>query len=191
MLDYVKGKLPEIQAVVIADYAKGVVSPELVQGVVALCANRGKNPVPVLVDPKMLDFSAYRGVDVIKPNHKEAAQAARVIINNNEDLRMAAEQLLQDVQCNAVLVTRGEEGMSLFEKGKKYTHIPTVARQVYDVSGAGDTVMAVLAICLAIKDDLVSAAYMSNFAAGVVVGKVGVSTVTRDELRVAIQKGRL
>lgn len=188
ILGSIEACLPRVKAVVIADYAKGVVSQELVKGIVTLASQRRGGAIPVLVDPKMLDFSVYQGVDLIKPNQQEAAQAARVIISNEEDLQLAAERLLRDVNCQAVLITRGEEGMSLFERERGFTHIPTTARQVYDVTGAGDTVMAVLALCLASGVDLVTAAHLSNHAAGVVVGKVGVSTVSLDELQEAIVK---
>jgi len=176
-------------AVAINDFRRLVqIDQELVEGIVGLTVKRKGGPVPILVDPKVLDFSVYRGVDVVKPNQGEAAQAAHIIIKNEEDLRLAAERLLRDVECDAVLITRGEEGMSLFEREEGFTHIPTVARQVYDVTGAGDTVMAVLALCLAVGADLVTAAHLSNHAAGVVVGKVGISTVSRKELEAAIQK---
>jgi len=187
ILQYVKSCLPKIKAIVIADYAKGVVTHDLVSGIVDLASSQKRRRIPILVDPKVLDFSVYRGVDVIKPNNKEASEAAHIILKTEEDLRLIAERILRDVECEAVLITRGEEGMSLFERGKGFTHIPTVARQVYDVSGAGDTVMAVLASCLAVDKDLAMAAHVSNYAAGVVVGKVGVSTVNREELRKAIK----
>lgn len=189
MLKYVEAQLPKLKAIVVADYAKGLVTNELMQGLMNLAQSGKEGPVPILVDPKTLDFSLYRGVDVIKPNNNEAAQAAHVIIENDEDLQLAAERVLRDVECKAVLITRGEEGMSLFESKKGFTHIPTMARQVYDVTGAGDTVMAVLALCLAVGADLVTAAHISNYAAGVVVGKVGVSTVNEEELRLAVNKG--
>ncbi|HNT33441.1 MAG TPA: D-glycero-beta-D-manno-heptose-7-phosphate kinase [bacterium] len=188
LLDSIERCLPRVKAIVIADYAKGVVSRDLIEGIVSAASKRHAGAIPVLVDPKTLDFSVYRGVDLIKPNQQEAAQAAHILISSHEDLRLAAERLLRDVECQAVLITRGEEGMSLFEKEHGFTHIPTTARQVYDVTGAGDTVMAVLALCLASGVDLVTAAHLSNHAAGVVVGKVGVSTVSLHELQEAITK---
>ncbi|HEX8186083.1 MAG TPA: PfkB family carbohydrate kinase, partial [Blastocatellia bacterium] len=119
---------------------------------------------------------------VITPNNQEAAEAAGVIIEDEESLVEAGRKLLGSIDCRAVLVTRGEEGMTLFAEGDEVTHIATVAREVYDVTGAGDTVIATLALALAAGASLVEAAVLANHAAGVVVGKLGTATVAREEL---------
>jgi D-beta-D-heptose 7-phosphate kinase/D-beta-D-heptose 1-phosphate adenosyltransferase len=126
-------------------------------------------------------------VTIITPNHQEAAEAAGVEIGDHDSLVEAGRRILRLVACNAVLITRGEEGMTLFTDGGEVTHIPTVAREVYDVTGAGDTVIATLAVALAAGANPVEAAMLANYAAGVVVGKVGTATVTRDELLATIQ----
>jgi D-beta-D-heptose 7-phosphate kinase/D-beta-D-heptose 1-phosphate adenosyltransferase len=124
---------------------------------------------------------------VIAPNHHEAAAAARILVRDEADLLRVGQRLLTRLRAQAVLITRGEQGMSLFQAGRPVTHIPTAAREVYDVTGAGDTVMAVLALALAGGAPLPAAAVLANCGAGVVVGKRGTATVSRAELLRAVQ----
>jgi D-glycero-beta-D-manno-heptose-7-phosphate kinase len=166
-------------ALVVSDYNKGLLTKRLLAR--ALEAARARGLISCL-DPKMRSFADYQPVTVITPNNQEAAEAAGVMIEDEESLVRAGRKLLGSIDCRAVLVTRGEEGMTLFTEGDEVTHIPTVAREVYDVTGAGDTVIATLALALATGASLVEAAVLANHAAGVVVGKVGTATVTREEL---------
>jgi D-beta-D-heptose 7-phosphate kinase/D-beta-D-heptose 1-phosphate adenosyltransferase len=132
----------------------------------------------------------FRGVTVIAPNHHEAAAAAGIPVRTEADLLRVGKRLLKQLKASGVLVTRGEHGMLLFEAARPATHIPTFAREVYDVTGAGDTVMAALALALAGGASLRDAAVIANYAAGIVVGKRGTATVSRAELAQALRDGR-
>ncbi len=184
----VRERLPKVDVLLISDYAKGLVSPALVREVLALAAQHHRM---VAVDPKVQHVSLFRRVTVVAPNHHEAAAAARLPVRSEEDLLRVGRVLLRRLNARAVLITRGEQGMSLFETGKPVVHIPTTAREVYDVTGAGDTVMGALSLALAAGADMHEAAVIANFAAGVVVGKRGTATVTRAELERALQDGRV
>ncbi len=187
ILAHVEAGLEEADVLLISDYAKGVVSPSLVRTVLGWAQRRG---CAVAVDPKVQHMSLFRGVTVVAPNHHEAAAAARVLVRQEADLLRVGRRLLQRLGARAVLITRGEQGMSLFEEAKPVTHIPTFAREVYDVTGAGDTVMAVLALALAAGAPMAAAAVLANYAAGVAVGKRGTATVSRPELLRALEDGR-
>ncbi|HET9533175.1 MAG TPA: D-glycero-beta-D-manno-heptose-7-phosphate kinase [Blastocatellia bacterium] len=172
-------EIAEADAVVVSDYSKGLLTPGLLARTLRQARERG---LTVCLDPKTRSFTHYQPVTVITPNNQEAAGAAGITIEDEDSLIEAGRRILGSIDCRAVLVTRGEEGMTLFADGGVVTHIPTVAREVYDVTGAGDTVIATLALALATGADLAEAAVLANHAAGVVVGKVGTATVTRDEL---------
>jgi len=184
----VRQRLPEADVLLISDYAKGLVSPGLVREVLALAARHHRM---VAVDPKVQHLPLFKGVTVVAPNHHEAAAAARLTIRSEADLLRVGQVLLRRLKARGVLITRGEQGMSLFEAGKPVVHIPTVAREVYDVTGAGDTVMGALSLALAAGATMREAAVIANFAAGVVVGKRGTATVTRAELERALRDGRI
>jgi D-glycero-beta-D-manno-heptose-7-phosphate kinase len=181
ILDYVNSLRDQIGAIVISDYSKGVVSRALIDGIKNIAKD---SKIFLCVDPKQSDFSVYAGVHVITPNHYEAERAAGLEIVNGDDLLKLGKTLLTKFDFHALLVTRGEEGMSLFERGPKigHTHFPGQAKEVYDVTGAGDTVIGVLALALAAQANLKEATSLANHAAGIVVGKVGTSTVSREEL---------
>lgn len=185
ILSKIKDQIHEIDCIVVSDYAKGMITPSIMREVMAIAKPAG---VPVVVDPKVGHFSYYRGATIITPNHLEAARAAKIEIENDETLRQAGFTLLDQIQGEAVLITRGEQGMNLFQKDGRITHIPTVAKEVYDVTGAGDTVVSVLALAIAAGANYVQAAMIANYAAGIVVGMVGTSTVKRDELAKAIEE---
>ncbi|MFY9270610.1 MAG: PfkB family carbohydrate kinase, partial [Candidatus Manganitrophaceae bacterium] len=157
--------------------------PRLLQTVLPLARKRG---IPVVVDPKLSHFSHYQEVTVVTPNHLEASQASGIDIENEATLLRAGKILLKKLNCQAVLITRGEQGMSLFEKGGEVTHIPTVAQQVYDVTGAGDTVVSTLALAISAGAPLSIAARISNHAAGIVVGTVGTTAIERALLEEAL-----
>jgi D-beta-D-heptose 7-phosphate kinase/D-beta-D-heptose 1-phosphate adenosyltransferase len=134
-------------------------------------------------------FSLYRGVTVVTPNQLEAEQATGVRIRQGPDVRAAGERILAMLRCGAVLITRGEQGMALFERARRPVHIPTAAREVFDVTGAGDTVIATLALALCAGARLPEAAALANYAAGVVVGKLGTATASAAELLAAVEAG--
>ena len=174
-------------AVVVSDYGKGLLTPGLLARTLAAARERG---LIVCLDPKMRNFVHYQPVTVITPNNQEAADASGIPIEDEKSLTEAGRMLLGSIDTRAVLITRGEEGMALFtgsgSDGAEVTHIPTVAREVYDVTGAGDTVIAMLALALASGASLEEAAVLANHGAGVVVGKVGTASVNRDELLATI-----
>jgi D-beta-D-heptose 7-phosphate kinase/D-beta-D-heptose 1-phosphate adenosyltransferase len=165
--------------VVLSDYQKGVVTPQLMRSVLAMTRRRG---IPVLVDPKLKHFALYRRVSLITPNRLEAEQASGTRIRSQPELETAGRRILERLQCEAVLITRGELGMSLFQRNRRPVHIATAAREVFDVTGAGDTVVATLSLALAAGASLSKAAALANQAAGIVVGKLGTATVTPAEL---------
>lgn len=181
LLRWLRGQVGAADAVVLSDYGKGVVSEAVAQGVIGAAREAGK---PVVVDSKGLHFSRYRGATVITPNQPDAAKASNVHVETEEDLREAVRRLAEATAGAALLITRGARGMSLFQ-GDDAVHIPTVARDVFDVTGAGDTVVATLAVGLGRGLPLTEAMRLANAAAGVVVGKVGTATVSLDELREA------
>jgi D-beta-D-heptose 7-phosphate kinase/D-beta-D-heptose 1-phosphate adenosyltransferase len=186
IIEFVGKRESEFQVILISDYGKGVVTPKTLAGIIAV-ARRVK--VPVVVDPKGNDYGRYRGASILTPNRKEAEIASGIAIVNDDSLQAAARILLADLDLDALLVTRSEQGMSLFSRGGAVVHIPTVAREVYDVTGAGDTVLAVLGLALASGRDFAEAARLANVAAGIAVGKVGTSTVAPAEIIDAISHG--
>ncbi|OGW90716.1 MAG: hypothetical protein A3D28_04030 [Omnitrophica bacterium RIFCSPHIGHO2_02_FULL_63_14] len=179
IMDFVRRTIAGVDALILEDYGKGVIVPKLVRESVRLAKKHGKI---VTVDPKETHISYYRGVTTITPNHHEAGAASGIPIRDSVSLERAGKKLLNQLNCESVLITRGENGMSLFQKGRPKVDIPTVARDVYDVSGAGDTVIGVYTLARACGASALEAAHLSNCAAGIVVGKVGVAVVTEDEL---------
>ena len=183
ILKYVESRLSAITCLVISDYAKGVVTASLLAQLERL--NRKKR-VPILVDPKVAHFPYYAGVTLLTPNHLEAQQATGMTGHDDPAIHEIGHQIRQKLGCNAVLITRGEQGMSLCESSGTSKHIPAVARQVFDVTGAGDTVMSTLALALSAGASLPEAAMLANHAAGVVVGLVGTASLTPMQLREAL-----
>ncbi len=171
--------LKEAQACIVSDYGKGLVSARLVAALVSEAASRN---VPVLVDPKGHDYSKYRGVTLVTPNLKEAEAAAAHPINNQHDMALAAARILETVACPSLLITQGASGMTLFRRGHDPLHSAALAHQVFDVTGAGDTVVAVLALGLATGLAIEDAMLLANVAAGIVVEKPGTATVSLDEM---------
>lgn len=166
-------------AVILSDYQKGVVTPKIVRALISRARRRG---IPVLVDPKVRHLPRYRGATIVTPNQQEAADGSGIAIRNDEDLFAAGRALLRKLNCQAVLITRGEDGMTLFERDESPIHIPTAAQEVFDVTGAGDTVIATLALALAAGAALPLAAALANAAAGIVVGKLGTATTSPEEV---------
>jgi D-beta-D-heptose 7-phosphate kinase/D-beta-D-heptose 1-phosphate adenosyltransferase len=183
---HVERLLPTMQAVVLSDYAKGVVTPSLIARLIALAR---KSNVPIVVDPKVENFRLYKQVTCVTPNTQEAMQSAGVhALRSQKDVEKLGTLLLRKINAESILITRGEHGMSLFEKNKPAYHIPTRAREVFDVTGAGDTVISTLGLALAAGAPLRSAAELANYAAGVVVGKLGTASVSSAELLKAVNQ---
>jgi D-beta-D-heptose 7-phosphate kinase / D-beta-D-heptose 1-phosphate adenosyltransferase len=181
--EIIKRHLPRADAVVLSDYAKGVLSVELLSHVIAAARKAQK---PVIVDPKSADIGRYDGATVITPNHGDAAAITNIPGIENDEVAAAAKDILDKVpQAGAVIVTRGSHGMTLAERGKAVAHYPAASREVFDVSGAGDTVIATLALSLAAGHSLAEATIFANAAAGVVVGKRHTATLNLAELRQA------
>lgn len=179
LLSFIRREIETIDAIIIEDYGKGVINPRFLTEIVPLARKYKKI---VTVDPKVSHFSYYRGVTCITPNEKEAQGGSGIRIENDADIDKVGKKLLKDLSLESVLMTLGENGMRLFEKDGKVTYIPTVAQEVFDVSGAGDTVIAAFTLALACGATKLEAAHLSNFAAGIVVSKVGTAVVTKEEL---------
>lgn len=169
-------------ALVLSDYAKGMLSREAIERACALAA---AHQVPIIVDPKSRDMSRYRGATVITPNAKEAEEASGLDCSTDEGAAQAAQRLAEQSDTPIIVLTRGPQGMTIRDRDGSVHHLPTTAQEVFDVSGAGDTVVAALALGLAAKADAYTAAELANRAAGIVVGKVGTAIVSAAELHIA------
>ena len=178
-----ENQIPHTDIVLVSDYGKGTLIRPLLSRIVEICRTHHKM---IIVDPKGLDFTKYSGVTLITPNKREASLASHVEITDDHSLIQAAEVLLEKVKMEKLLITCGKDGMVLFEKNASPYRIFTEVRQVFDVSGAGDTVLAVLGLALATGADFQQAASLANTAAGIVVGKIGTATVTQKELASAL-----
>lgn len=181
---YLERHLWDFDAVVLSDYGKGVITQELLA---RLRAARTQRPFRLILDPKKPNFTHYGGVTLATPNVHEASEAAGIEIGDEASLQRAGQRLLQQWDAEAVLITRGEQGMTLFAREANVRHFPTAARQVFDVTGAGDTVVAACALALAAGATLDQAALLANHAAGVVVGKIGTATACAHDLERAMQ----
>lgn len=179
LLSAVKKAISDTHVVIVSDYGKGVISASLMDALRELCHRSG---IPILVDPKEGHFSLYQGAYVVTPNKKEAGGFYNVKIRSEGDLETVGRSLLRDLEAEAILVTRGEEGMTLFERDHRSRNFPTRASEVYDVTGAGDTVISVLAASLAAGASLWEAIETANVAAGIVIRELGTAAVTPEEL---------
>jgi D-beta-D-heptose 7-phosphate kinase/D-beta-D-heptose 1-phosphate adenosyltransferase len=183
LISYIRANIKKYDAVIISDYGKGVITKELAAAVVEICVKKGR---AIVVDPKPENLSFYKLTTSMTPNHHEAGLAAGIKITDDKTLEKAGKKILKTLKSDSVLITRGDKGMALFEKDGSISKIPTVARNVYDVTGAGDTVIAAFALALSVGASSKEASVLANYAAGIVVGKVGTATVTVDELCNAI-----
>lgn len=172
-------RIERCDAVIVSDYAKGAVDPAILGPLLARARQRG---IPVVVDPKPPRLSLYQPITVITPNEAEASRLAGIEIQSDDESVQAADAILARIDAGAVLVTRGEKGMMLRPRAEAPVFLPAVARQVFDVTGAGDTVAAVTAAALAAGGTLAEAAFLANHAGGVAVGKVGTAAVRPDEI---------
>ncbi|HEX6732627.1 MAG TPA: D-glycero-beta-D-manno-heptose-7-phosphate kinase [Pyrinomonadaceae bacterium] len=178
IISQLTSSLTDAHAFVVSDYDKGAVTPRILEAVLPLAYDR----VPVLIDPKLRNFRSYRPATLITPNHLEALRMSNSEEDSDRGLHAAAERIRAELNCDAVLITRGAQGMMLLESNGNPVYVNTIAREVYDVTGAGDTVIAALASALSIGASMIEAATFANHAAGIVVGKVGTATVTPEEL---------
>lgn len=178
--EWLEALLHHAGACVLSDYGKGVITRSFAQEIIGLAKQHGK---PIIIDPKGTDYSKYQGASLITPNVHELELATRVEVTNEASLTKATRKLIELLPETILLITRGAQGMSLYVPSQEPVHIPTVARNVYDVTGAGDTVVSTLALALATGADSLTAAHLANSAAGIVVGKLGTARVTREELQ--------
>jgi len=183
---YIASVVPDqVDCVIISDYAKGVCTPSLCQFIIGKCEEYN---IPVIVDPKGIDWHKYTGASYITPNLKELNEAVHVpIANDNEAVKWAAQRIRRKYHIKNMVVTRSEQGLS-FIGARRCVHIPTHAQEVFDVSGAGDTVIAVLGAAISVGLDPSHPAYLANMAAGVVVGKLGTYAISREELLHTLEK---
>ena len=180
ILAYIKSNMRKISAIVISDYGKGIVTRYLMKQIIKL--NKEFN-YPIIVDPVPGHFTYYKNITMITPNNREAGDGLKTEIKDEQSLVRVGKSLLKLLQTSSILITRGEKGMSLFERDGKITNIPTVAKEVFDVTGAGDTVVGALALSLGNKATIYESSYIANHVAGIVVGKLGTATVSIDELK--------
>jgi D-beta-D-heptose 7-phosphate kinase/D-beta-D-heptose 1-phosphate adenosyltransferase len=180
-------RIKDVDGIVISDYGKGLLTRRLIQTLVKK-AKRSKKLI--MVDPKLRNFFFYKGVTVITPNTNEASEASRIPVTGQSSVEKMGRILLRRLKCHALVITQGEKGMTIFEPHRKPYPVPTVAREVYDVTGAGDTVIGTMALALgtgprvSVKD----AASIANYAAGIVVGKVGTAIASQEELLKVIKE---
>lgn len=178
-----RAALSNADALVISDYDKGVITRTVLEMVLP----EAYGQMPVLIDPKTRNFDWYRPATLVTPNHHEASRLTGVEEDTDSALQTAAERIREILSCDAVLITRGDRGMMLFEGDKSPVKVETAAREVYDVTGAGDTVIATLAAALAAGSTMTEAALLANHAAGIVVGKLGTATATMNEVLDSIE----
>lgn len=179
MFDFIASSIHSIDGIILQDYNKGVLGKELIKKIIALA---NKHKVLITVDPKFINFFEYKNVTVFKPNRKEAEDVLGIKIKTTTDVDSAGEQLLDRLKAKYVLITLGAEGIVVFEKGKPPRRMPTKARKVADVSGAGDTVISTLTLALAAGADILEASYLANYAGGIVCEEVGIVPIEADKL---------
>jgi rfaE bifunctional protein kinase chain/domain len=173
------------EGILISDYNKGTLTPSLVKEVLSFAQ---KKKIPVFVDPKVENFFLFSSVTLITPNHFEAEKIVHHACRTDSQVAKAGEEILSRISATYIILKRGEQGMSVLERGQKSLHIPTIAKEVYDVTGAGDTVIACATLALLAGASIQEAAVLSNAAAGIVVGKIGTATVTPSELLSSLKK---
>jgi D-beta-D-heptose 7-phosphate kinase/D-beta-D-heptose 1-phosphate adenosyltransferase len=184
ILSHIQSEIKRSDAVILSDYGKGVLTPIILKTAISLSR---RAQIPVIVDPKIEHFRRYRQVTCVTPNLNEAWNGMRrVQKHGEEELEKLGRDMIKTLNSDSTLITRGPEGMSLFQKSRPTVHVPAQAREVFDVSGAGDTVIATLTLALASGASLTEAALISNYAAGIVVGKLGTATTTIEEIESVI-----
>ncbi len=184
LLDLIKSHIDQTDAILLSDYQKGTLTKSLCQKIITLAKERN---IHVIVDPKGDNYLKYKGATILTPNFKEFSTVIKKSPTTEKQIFDEAQKLIKKLQIKALLITRSEKGMSLIKDGIK-TDIPTQAKEVYDITGAGDTVISMLSIGLAANIDFDKAAYLANFAAGIVVAQVGTSTTTLNEIESTYSK---
>jgi len=177
----------DFSVIILSDYGKGLISHAFMDRFMALVSRCELRP-KVLVDPKTVNYDLYQGVDLLTPNTKEAGEGANMTVTDKQSVLKAGEALFKRLNCNNLLITLGPDGMALFEGQDTVRHIPTFARKVFDVTGAGDTVIAMTALALSAGHDLLTSCTLANYAAGVVVAQVGAATTSPEELLESIDE---
>ncbi len=175
----------QYDGIVISDYNKGIISKPLMN---SLLAYTTENNIPVFADPKVANFSIFSPVTLITPNHIETSKVVNRPCFNDEDVAAAGRKIFSRISTRYLIIKRGEQGMTVFENNKDYFHIPTIAKEVYDVTGAGDTVISAAALALLSGATIQEAAILANIAGGLVVGKIGTATVNTSELLKALEE---
>ena len=179
IIDYFMENINDFDAVLLQDYNKGVLTESLIKEIIDVTI---KNDKLITIDPKFENFFNYKNVTVFKPNRKETEQKLGMKITSTEDVTFAGEKLLKELNAKYVLLTLGEEGIAVFEKGNEEKRMPTKARKVADVSGAGDTVISTLTVAMAAGADILEASYLANYAGGLVCEEVGIVPINKDKL---------
>ncbi|HVO73086.1 MAG TPA: D-glycero-beta-D-manno-heptose-7-phosphate kinase [Ignavibacteriaceae bacterium] len=177
--EFLKSRINDLDGIILEDYNKGVLTPGLIEKIIALANKKEKL---ITVDPKFNNFFTYKNVTVFKPNRKEAEDVLGIKIRSNEEISKAGQKILKKLNAENVLLTLGEEGIAVFEKGKSEKRMPTKARKVADVSGAGDTVISTLTMALAAGSGIVEASYLANYAGGIVCEEVGIVPIDINKL---------
>ncbi len=177
--EFLKKNMEGFNGVILSDYGKGLLTKELIRATIRRTREMKKF---IMVDPKLKNFSHYKGATVITPNAAEASAASGILINDLSSLKRAGSMLLKKLGCDVLVITRGEEGIAIFEPHQEPFLVSTVAKEVYDVTGAGDTVIGTMALALGAGARVIEAAKLANYAAGIVVGKIGTATVSWAEL---------
>ena len=183
LLATLERELPRCHALIVSDYGKGVITRVVLEKAIGVAKTK---KIPVCVDPKESHIDAYKGVSILTPNQIEAGYVMGQRVTDETSLMSVGWGLQKRLDVDCALITRGADGMSLFERSGRYTHLPTVAREVYDVTGAGDTVVSVVAVALAAGADYPEACYLANHAAGVVIREVGTAVCSPHDLQTSL-----
>ena len=185
---YLESTIDKLDGIILQDYNKGILTPSLISKIITLA---NKKNIMITVDPKFDNFFEYKNVTVFKPNKKETETVLGIRIKDDKDISSAGKNLLHKLNSEYVLLTLGEEGIAVFEKGDKERRMPTKARKVADVSGAGDTVISTLTIGLAAGANIYEACFLANYAAGIVCGEVGIVPIEKEKLFEIVLKENL
>ena len=185
LVKFMEDKIDELDAIILQDYNKGVLTPSLIEKVISLANSKN---ILITVDPKFNNFFLFNNVTVIKPNRKEAEDVLGMKLRNDDEITTAGTRILEKTNAKYVVLTLSEEGIAVFEKNKPEKRMPTKAQIVADVSGAGDTVISTLTMALAAKADIIEATYLANYAGGIVCEEVGIIPIEQNKLFDAIRK---
>lgn len=179
IIDNLKSQISQTDAIILEDYNKGILTESLIESIVEIAK---ENNIPVAVDPKFMNFTAYKNVDIFKPNLKEMERGTGMSIQSEDQLLIAAQNLIAEMNMKYLVITRGKNGLFILDQHDNIFNIPTYAQQVYDVSGAGDTVIAVLTLAFASGLSIEKAADIANHAAGAVCAKAGIAPVSANDI---------